>query len=508
MGNRGKKATLNIAVSLLSQIVTLICGIAIPGLMITSFGSEAYGATCSISQFLSYITLFEGGICGVARAALYGPLANKRNDDLSAIMWEMKRFFRQIGSFFCIYVVILAALFKSISHIQCFDWLSSAILVFVISISTFAQYFIGISYSVLLQADQKSYITQGVSVLTTILNTLLIVILVRFQCNLIIVKLGSSIVFTLKPLLMFLYVKRNYNIVPVEAKKTEALKQKWDALGQHIAYFVHNNTDVVVLTVLADLSTVSVYSVYHMIVSNIQNITTSFCAGMEAIFGELYAKEDYPKLCNTFNVYETMISSVAVFFYGVCASTIVSFVQLYTRNVEDVNYIVPAFALLLVISSLLFCLRFPYHSMVMAAGKFKETRWASYGEAVINVAISVILVRKYGLIGVAIGTVVAVLFRFLFYVFYLKKYIIRRSITAFLKHVIFDVLSFSLIVLAGSVIGKAMIIKSYFDWTLYAVFTCLAAAIVVLGMLWLMYRQESEMIFALLARRIVKRKKK
>lgn len=500
--SRQKKATLNVVVSLASQLVTLLCGIVIPNLMISNFGSEAYGATCSISQFLSYITLFEGGICGVARAALYGPLAKKNNYEISVIMSEMKRFFRLIASGFCIYVIVLAVSFKSISNIQCFDWISSAILVLVISISTFAQYFIGISYSVLLQADQKTYITQAVSVLTTILNTIMIVLLVHLHCSLIIVKLVSSIVFALRPLLMMLYVKCTYELVPVSTRNPDALKQKWNALGQHIAYFIHNNTDVVVLTFLSNLSTVAVYSVYHMIVSNIQNIATSFCAGMEAVFGELYAKKEYSELNKTFSFYEVLISAVAIFFYGVTAAIIVPFVQVYTRNVEDVNYIVPAFAVVLVVSSLLFCLRFPYHSMVMAAGKFKETRWASYGEALINIIVSIILVKYFGLIGVAIGTVSAVLFRFLFYVNYMTKNVLARSINLLLKQILFDVLAFSIIICLGSVICRLLIVDSYFNWLITAVLTSAMAVIVITGLLFAMYKDEAKRFFAYISKKV------
>ena len=149
---RAERAKLNIVVSLGCQIIVLICGLVIPRSMIGSFGSEAYGATASISQFLAYITLLEGGIGGVARAALYKPLAENNILVISEIIGEIKRFFRIVGYIFVVYVLILACGFQKISNVECFDWFSTFALVIVISISTFAQYFVGISYSVLLQA--------------------------------------------------------------------------------------------------------------------------------------------------------------------------------------------------------------------------------------------------------------------------------------------------------------------------------------------------------------------
>ncbi len=47
------------------------------------------------------------------------------------------------------------------------------------------------------------------------------------------------------------------------------MTQKLTGLSQHIAYFLHSNTDVAGLTFLTNLSMVAVYSVYHMVVNSI-----------------------------------------------------------------------------------------------------------------------------------------------------------------------------------------------------------------------------------------------
>lgn len=94
--NRESKARLNIYISLLGQAVVLVCGLIVPRFFLEAFGSEAYGAIASISQFLSYITLLEGGIGGVARASLYKPLAEKNYVTVSKVICEIKRFFKAI----------------------------------------------------------------------------------------------------------------------------------------------------------------------------------------------------------------------------------------------------------------------------------------------------------------------------------------------------------------------------------------------------------------------------
>lgn len=502
--NRAKKARLNILFSLLYQFVALVCGFIVPKLLLSSFGSEAYGATTSIASFLSYVSLLEGGVGGVARAALYKPLANHDMYGVSAVVSEIKRFFRIIAYIFLAYVVCLACTFKSISRVECFDWAGTALLVGIISFSTFAQYFIGISNSILLQADQRSYITQILSIITIVLNAVFVIILVQLHSSLFIVKLVSSCIFVLKPVFMWIIVKKQYNLEKVKEKNEELLSQKWTGLSQHIAFFLHVNTDVAVLTLLSDLSTVAVYSVYHMVVSHIQSIASSFSSGMESLFGNMLAKGEKEYLKKVFSYYETLISVISVVLFSVTSVSIIPFINIYTSGINDADYYQPNFALVLVLASVLHCLRMPYHAMTIAAGHFKQTKWAAYGEAIINISLSIILVKKFGLIGVAIGTVAATGFRFLYYAFYLSRNIMNRDILLFVKRMIVNASEYCLICYLGNAIIKMLDLSSYAKWIIGALIVAVIATAIVSLFTFLFYKDDFVPVF----KRIIRKSKK
>ena len=55
---------LNIAGSVLLQIVSGICGLILPRFVLRQFGSEVNGLVASITQLLSYAVLLEGGMGG------------------------------------------------------------------------------------------------------------------------------------------------------------------------------------------------------------------------------------------------------------------------------------------------------------------------------------------------------------------------------------------------------------------------------------------------------------
>ncbi len=491
--SRTFKAKLNMSFSLLQQGIAFICGLIVPKLMLNAFGSQAYGATTSIATFLSYVTLLEGGIGAVTRSALYKAFASKSSEEVSAVISETKRFYQRIAIIFSIYVLIIACIYNQISHNNTFAFWYSFGLVIVIAISTFAEYFIGISYSLLLQADQMNYIVTIFRIITTVLNTICIVFLTYIKCDILTVKLASSAVFVIKPLLLSYYVNKRYKLTKVNIHK-KLLKNKGSAVGQHIAWALHNNTDVTVLTLFKELTYVSVYSVHSMVINQLQSIINSFSSGMEAVFGSMIGNQEIENLKKTFGYYETLISLLSVTLFSTAAVMIVPFVRLYTSEITDADYINPAFAICLIVASLLYCMRTPYGNIVIAAGHYKETQIGAYGEAIINIITSIFLVIKYGLVGVAIGTILATGFRFVYYVKYLSRNIIHRPIELWFKRIVINGATFILIVIIGNNILLKTIIHDYGEWILQGIIVTGLSTVITLAFNIIFYKNDVQAI--------------
>lgn len=103
------------------------------------------------------------------------------------------------------------------------------------------------------------------------------------------------------------------------------------------------------------------------------------------------------------------------------------------KGVDDADYIQPVFSVVLVLASLAYRLRGTYGSVIYAAGHFRQTQWAAYIEALLNIGISIALVRRVGLSGVAIGTLVAMVFRTIYSAWYVSKHIMYRPLIKFVK---------------------------------------------------------------------------
>lgn len=406
---------------------------------------------------------------------MYKPIANKDKKQIGNILKASERFFRIIAIIFIVYLIVLSIVYPAIVSSQ-FAYMYTLSLVLIISISTLAEYFFGMTYTLYLQAEQKTYITSAVQMIGYILNTIAILVLVKCNASIQIVKLVSSMIFVFRPIVQKIYVKKKYNINLKDADKNYQLKQKWDGLAQHIAAVVHNNTDITILTFFTQIAEVSVYSVYYLVVKGIKSIIQAFTGGIDASFGDMIAKGEQEQLNRSFKMYELFYHTITTVAYICTILLIVPFIAVYTFGITDANYIRPTFAILLVLGEFLWAIRLPYSSITLAAGHFKQTKKGAWVEAISNIVISLILVWKYGIIGVAIGTLVAMLIRTVEFVYHTNKYILERNQKDSLVR--FGIITVQ--VIAVALLSKLLPtykFTSYFIWVKYA---CMIFALTVL----------------------------
>ena len=228
-------------------------------------------------------------------------------------------------------------------------------------------------------------------------------------------------------------MRKHYKLYKDVEPDKNSLAQRWACFGQNFAYFIHSNTDVVVLTFFSDLKTVSVYSVYLLVVKNLQSFFKSFSNAFNPMIGKAIAVNDYKQANKYMQIYEFVVSNTATVIFGCCIYLLPSFVLIYTHGVTDVNYYRVIFSTIIILAEYIYCIRDPYISVVYAAGKFKETSNSAYIEAAINIILSIILVFKFGLEGIAVGTFIGMLYRMIYLVWFINKYVMPYPVLKMVK---------------------------------------------------------------------------
>ena len=409
----------NFISALVLQFFSIIQGLILPRLIVTTFGSDVNGLVSSITQFLSFISLLEGGVGTVVLAELYKPIEENDINHVRSILFACRNLFKKLTYVFICYTIVLSIVY-SVCVLDRFNYLYTASLIVILSFATLLQYLFAISNKLLLQALQKIYIVNVVMTITVVLNLAFTVVVILVFPEIHLIKLLSSIAYLVQPIAFSFFVEKKFKIYD-DCNKGYILKNRWSGFAQNIAYFINMNTDIVVITIFASLSDVSVYTIYMLAINALRSIIVSVTNSYQGALGKYYAESDSIKLKTKFCSFEEVFWVISVSMFATCLLMINSFVGIYTKGITDANYFQPVFALIIVIANMIYCVREPYRIMILSAGKFKETNFGSIAEAIINLGLSIVLVQKYGLIGVAIGTLVAITYRMIYFICFLKK---------------------------------------------------------------------------------------
>ena len=414
----------NFISAIVYQVVILIQGLVLPRLIIATFSSEVNGLVSSITQFLSFISLLEGGLGAVVLAELYRPIEENDYNKVQNIVVASQKLFRKIAFVYILYTFGVAFGYP-IFFAKDFSFGYTYSLVIILSITTLSQYLFAISNRLILQAVQKIYIVNFVAAVAVIANLVIAIVLIELFPSIHLVKLFSGIVFLIQPIIFSCVVDNRYKFKEKNytSEKYE-FKNRWSGFGQNLAYFINMNTDIAVITVFSGLNSVSVYAIYMLAINALRQLITSIAISYQSALGRYYVLRDIDLLKRKFEKFNHIICGGSIVLYCSCLQLINQFVGLYTAGVKDADYYQPIFALIMTLANMFYCIREPYRVMVLSAGKFKETNIGAILEAALNIVLSIALILWFGLIGVAIGTIVAITYRLLYLYLYTKRNLI------------------------------------------------------------------------------------
>ena len=425
----------NVIISLIYQMVVAVSGFVLPKFLITQYGSTINGSISTIAQITSFLGILEAGMGSVASVAFYRSLSGNSEYDFTMVRNTVRRYYRFIAIisvFICTVVslVLPFALKNSETFVFNFE------LALIVSCGYFVQYYMGITSQLLLAADYKSYINSFTQIIAVVLNLALSILLIQNGTDVRIVKLASAIVMLIRPIILFFCVKTKYRFSNDKSFNNNLMKQRWNNFGQSVAYYVHTQTDMVVILLFLAVAENSVYAVYMSVVTAIKTVITVIISNYNPIIGRACANKETTKdeLARAFWKFTKINNFLVNVFFSVTAVLIIPFMSIYSRGF-DYDYIRPELAICLCVSEYIYLFRTPYNTLINVNGHFKETQVSAFIEAGLNIVLSIILVNIMGVVGVVIATAVAMLYRTVYCILYVKKHLLDISLLEFLKTV-------------------------------------------------------------------------
>ena len=446
------------------QLIVIILGIIIPRIMISSYGSDINGLVATTTQIFSYLALLEAGIGQSARIALYKPISERNQKDISDVVKSAESYFRRITRIYGICVILLCVVspyviktevsFSTVFFVFLFEGLSGV----------FSFYYIQ-TPSILLNADGKSYINNTINLANKILGYIIKILLAYMGINIIIVQFSYFLITIMKVAFYRLYIKKQYSWISHESTPNyNLLKDKNSYVLTEIAWTIFSSTDMIVLSIFVSTKLSSVYSVYCLIYNSIYLLMNAVGGSVLYVLGQVYHRnmKEYEIVHDSMNT--IFIGSITILM-SVSNFLTIPFIRLYTDGVADVEYIYSQLPIMFALVQMLSWSRYINGNLTGLAGYARTTSYISLIEAIVNVALSVLLVNRYGIVGVLLATVVALPIKVIWCVYISDKKVLKRSYINTIKIFGCNYLFFALIVLLRHYI--VIDINSYGSFLIY-----------------------------------------
>lgn len=427
MEKRDNRIKYNLLSGLVYQIILIVISFLLPRLYLENFGSEVNGVLSTIKQIFVYMGLLEAGIGLATTQALYKPVAERDHTKASAILSATNIFYIKTGIIYTTLVLLLAAVYAFVIPTSIPSGELFAI-VLLTALPALFSYFIQAKYRILLEVDGRKYVITNSETVLQLLSNVGKILVLLLTDSLVLIQLVYCVLALIQLCYVYIHAKRRYNWLRLNSEPDfGAISQRKSVLVHQVSGMVFNNTDVLLLSVLCDFTTVSIYSIYNIFFSQVQTFITSIISGFSFALGQMF-HTDRDKFMKVYNVYETFYIMATFIIYTLMAVFLLPLIQIYTQGIEDANYTNVYLLLLFVIMNLLANGKLPANHVLEYSGKFEETRSHAIIEMVINIVVSVVAILVWGICGAILGTIVALLYRGAMMIHYANKKVLGRGV--------------------------------------------------------------------------------
>ena len=422
----GKKIKYNLIMGVLGQLLSLILGVILPKLLITSYGSEVNGLLSSVTNIYAYIALVEAGVAAASCQALYKPIAKQNCNDINAILAATNRYYHRTGFIYLSLILLFSLLYPALIRTD-IPYYTIVLIILFNGFGNVVNYFFHGKYLILLKADGKNYIRTGLETFTNTFKHISKIVLISLGYDVIFVQMVAMFVSFVQMVYVTFYIKKHYPWIDLRVKPNEiAISQSKNVFVHEINYFITSNVDIVLLTIFNTLKAVSVYSLYNLLFGTINSLLRVVRDALEFKIARLF-HSDSQKFVESYRVFEVYYITCSFILFSVTYYLILPFITQYTKGVTDINYISYALPALFVLINLLSAGRYPSDALIHISGHFKKTQDSAIIESIINVLTSIALVKYLGSPGVLLGTIVSSLYRTNYLIMYVNRNIIGVS---------------------------------------------------------------------------------
>ena len=401
---RTRNSLKNSSVAFALQAAAMILGFFARRIFIQKLGVELMGLNATAASILNMLNLAELGIGTAVSVTLYKPLHAKDETAIREIIALQGRLYRFIGAFVLAGSAVVLCFFPRIFGNAGLPLPYSYATYIVLLYTSLLWYFFNYKKN-LLYADQKNYkvllSTQLVGIFKLALQMAAVIRLENGYYWWLALEAVAS---TVSTLIVRKVVDRNYPFLREKVLVDKALRQRYPEILKRTKYiafhklggYAVSQLSPIFIYAFASLAVVGMYGNYTLLTNNLTALLTALYAGVTASIGDMVAEGNKSLIMK---VFRELLSS-RILLVGTCCICLWFLTEPFVDLWLGPEYVLGPVTLLLLIGQFyLWNTRTVVDDYLMAHGVFHDI-WAPVMEAVVNVGLSLLLGRRYGLNGV------------------------------------------------------------------------------------------------------------
>ena len=397
----------NSVVGMVGQVIATILNFFGRRVFIQYLGVELLGLNSTFASILNTLSLAELGFQQVIVFHLYGVLAKDDKKQINAIVNVYRWVYRFIGCFF-VFAALLCMPFLQLflSDIEATNIVRVYFL--IQALTNACTYFLAYKRNIL-YADQNSYISGLIDTIVNSVATILSIIVAVYTRNYFLYLLVNLLKTYLSNLFVHIACNRKYPYIHSEKLDWQLLKNMTaslkDVVVEKLAGYIYGSTDNLLISTFISTVQVGFLGNYTMAINHIKTMLRSLTAPLiPAIGNNVAIGQEENQQMKTFRVLEQgyfWLSGLAVVPVYVLADC---FIQLYL----GAEYIQPRKLLVLLCVDLYIHINQDSSLCYLSAnGLFKKRRNIALVGAILNLGVSMLLMKPFGIAGILAGTAVS-----------------------------------------------------------------------------------------------------
>jgi O-antigen/teichoic acid export membrane protein len=407
---RSRKLIKGSVLNTANLIVQIFAGLYLMPLMIHTFGDAGYGIWILVASFMGYASILDLGLPSAVGRFVSQAIGVGGKEGRDEIKYITSTAF-YIFVFIALLTLPLIFLFMKFAYLFVKEPAQIALFRTLLAILCINNLFLfpTFVFEGTLTANLRFDLITSSKILFTLLRVFFTVILIRLHYDLVAIAwatVGSNILEVFMRVLLAYHVDKHISIAPVNFKMSIVRK----LFGYSIFTFIAKIADIlrfqVDSLVISAFTNVSLITPFR-IASRLIEYFMQFISGLTGVFNPYFSQEEGKKNFKAIQEKFLFVTKINVFIATFTGLLLILFGKNFIYRWVGSNYSV-SYAILVILAvpvtfALIQSAVFP---LLYGISKHKFIAYVNILEGVFNLVLSILLVKRFGIIGVAIGTAI------------------------------------------------------------------------------------------------------